>query len=167
MYSLILLTQRFGKSLFSPFCRDVLNADGFGSVNPSRHGAIGNKKAVPRQRTVGQEETKAASSKPIQSEPKAIKTEEKPVKTETKSAAEKTAVKSTAKPVAKPAPAKSNSLKGMFEKAAASRKTTIKKEEIKTEETSPGKENRMNEEKEQKSKASFSTRNLKVEILKT
>ena len=86
------------------------------------------------------------------------------MKTETKSAAEKTAVKSTAKPVAKPAPSKSNSLKGMFEKAAASRKT-IKKEEIKKEETPPGKENRMNEEKEQKSKASFSTRrDLKFEI---
>jgi len=125
--------------------RDVLNADGFGSVNPSRHGAIGNKKAVPRQRTMGQEETKAASSKPIQSEPRATKTE-------SKSAAEKAAVKSTSKPAAKPAPAKSNSLKGMFEKAASSRKT-VKKEEIKTEETSPGKENRMNEEKEQKSKA--------------
>ena len=47
---------------------------------------------------------------------------------------------------------KGSSLKGMFEKAAANRKT-VKKEEsssVKKDETSPGKENRINEEKERK-----------------
>ena len=49
---------------------------------------------------------------------------------------------------------KGSSLKGMFEKAAANRKTAVvKKEEsssVKKDETSPGKENRINEEKERK-----------------
>jgi len=149
--------------------RDVLSADMTASVMPSKHGAIGNKKAVPRQRTQGQEESKSVKVAATKDQKQVPKNESKPVAKNDG----KTVAKNDSKPVAKndskPAPAvkssnntskgtaavKSNSLKGMFEKAAASRKT-VKKEEpaIKKEddkESSPGKENRLNEEKEEKS----------------
>jgi len=134
--------------------RDVLSADMTASAMPSKHGAVGNKMAVPRQRTQGQEEAKAAPP-PAKSESKeekqVDKNHSKPVtKNDCKSAAPVKASSNTSKGAAT---VKSNSLKGMFEKA--SRKTVkksepaIKKEEEK--EPSPGKENRLNEEKEEKS----------------
>lgn len=136
--------------------RDVLGADITASAMPSKHGAVGNKKAIPRQRTQGQEEAKAAPqpAKPVAKEDKQVaKNDSKPVtKNDSKPAASVKASNNTSKGATN---AKSNSLKGMFEKAAASRKTVkkaepaIKKEEEK--EASPGKENRLNEEKEQKS----------------
>ena len=134
------------------------------SAMPSKHGAIGNKKAVPRQRTQGQEEAKSAPppTKPsIKEEKPAPKNESKPVvKSDSKPVSKNDSKPAAAKPsnTSKGAAAsKSNSLKGMFEKAAASRKT-VKKEEPavkKGDETSPGKENRLNEEKEQKSTVSI------------
>jgi len=137
--------------------RDAISADTVNPTLPSKHAAIGNKKAVPRQRVQGQEEPKKApaptavesrSTKPaVKSEPVTTVAPPQPAKAATNGAA-------AAKPPVKTGSSgnKGSSLKGMFEKAAANRKT-VKKEEsssVKKDETSPGKENRINEEKERK-----------------
>jgi len=136
--------------------RDAISADTVNPTLPSKHAAIGNKKAVPRQRVQGQEEPKKAPAPTVEAKSTKPAVKSEPVTTSAPSQQAKAATNgaAAAKPPVKTGSSgiKGSSLKGMFEKAAANRKT-VKKEEsssVKKDETSPGKENRINEEKERK-----------------
>merc|ERR1719357_2463707 len=136
--------------------RDAISADTVNPTLPSKHAAIGNKKAVPRQRVQGQEEPKKAPAPTVEAKSTKPAVKSEPVTTSAPSQQAKAATNgaAAANPPVKTGSSgnKGSSLKGMFEKAAANRKT-VKKEEsssVKKDETSPGKENRINEEKERK-----------------